>query len=104
MPRMGRVVLPEYPHHITQRGHDKNVVFAADKDYRYYLETLAAYKDVYGVSLFAYCRDQRGQAPLIFCITALKNKSVPFNQSEYVIELFCFVYCSSNINTLNNIS
>jgi len=28
MPRMRRIVLPEYPHHIVQRGHDRNVVFA----------------------------------------------------------------------------
>ena len=24
MPRMGRVVLPNYPHHVVQRGHRKN--------------------------------------------------------------------------------
>jgi hypothetical protein len=29
MPRMGRVVLPNYPHHVVQRGHNKQVVFAA---------------------------------------------------------------------------
>ena len=28
MPRMGRVVLPNYPHHVVQRGHNRQVVFA----------------------------------------------------------------------------
>lgn len=32
MPRMGRVVLPGYPHPIVQRGHNRQEVFAADDD------------------------------------------------------------------------
>lgn len=52
---MGRVVLPEYPHHIVQRGHDRNVVFASTSDYRYYLDTLIEFKDVFGVRVYAYC-------------------------------------------------
>jgi putative transposase len=41
MPRIGRIILPNYPHHIVQRGHDRNEVFVEDVDYRYYLETLS---------------------------------------------------------------
>jgi len=26
MPRMGRIVLPNYPHHVVQRGHNRQVV------------------------------------------------------------------------------
>ncbi len=40
MPRVGRVVLPHYPHHIVQRGHNRQVVFAVDSDFEYYLETI----------------------------------------------------------------
>ncbi len=29
MPRTGRVVLPNYAHHIVQRGHNQQVVFTA---------------------------------------------------------------------------
>lgn len=29
MPRMGRVLLENYPHHVVQRGHNRQVVFAA---------------------------------------------------------------------------
>ena len=36
MPRVGRVVLPNYPHHVVQRGHNRQVVFAAEEDYQRY--------------------------------------------------------------------
>jgi putative transposase len=55
MPRMGRVVLPNYPHHVVQRGHNRQVVFAADEDYRRYLADLRELKDVFGVKVHAYC-------------------------------------------------
>ncbi|RLJ21027.1 transposase [bacterium endosymbiont of Escarpia laminata] len=55
MPRQGRVVLPGFPHHIVQRGHDRKVVFAAQEDYLYYLDSLAEFKRVYEVRVYAYC-------------------------------------------------
>jgi len=55
MPRIGRLVMPEYPHHIVQRGHDRNEVFVEAADYRYYLDTLKEFKEVFGVRLYAYC-------------------------------------------------
>lgn len=36
MPRMARVVLPQYPHHVVQRGHNRQIVFAAEADYERY--------------------------------------------------------------------
>jgi putative transposase len=44
MPRKARVLVANYPHHIVQRGHNRNVVFVADEDYRFYLENLKAWK------------------------------------------------------------
>ena len=32
MPRIGRIVLPGNPHHIIQRGHNRQVVFAETRD------------------------------------------------------------------------
>ncbi|MEE4378499.1 MAG: transposase, partial [Candidatus Competibacteraceae bacterium] len=55
MPRRGRVVLPNYPHHIVQRGHNKQVVFAEEADFRYYLRTLEEFKEVYGVKVYGFC-------------------------------------------------
>ena len=33
MPRMGRAMLPSYPHHVVQRGHNRQVIFAETRDY-----------------------------------------------------------------------
>lgn len=55
MPRIGRVVLPGYPHHIIQRGHNRQVVFAETRDFAHYLGTLAEFKAVYGVKVYSYC-------------------------------------------------
>lgn len=55
MPRMGRVVLPNYPHHVVQRGHNKQVVFAAPGDFQRYLEDLRELKALYDVKVYAFC-------------------------------------------------
>lgn len=55
MPRTSRVVLPNYPHHIIQRGHNKQVIFASDEDYVYYLENLKEWKKALGCHIYAYC-------------------------------------------------
>lgn len=55
MPRLGRTILPDYPHHIVQRGHNRQVVFAEPRDFERYLDTLATFKDAYGVKVYAYC-------------------------------------------------
>jgi putative transposase len=55
MPRMGRVVLPNYPHHIVQRGHNRQVIFAGQEDFEYYLEILGECKEIYQVKIYAYC-------------------------------------------------
>ena len=55
MPRTARVVLPAYPHHVVQRGHNRQAVFAASGDYEGYLATLAELKGVFGVKVYAWC-------------------------------------------------
>jgi putative transposase len=52
---MGRVVLPNYPHHVVQRGHNRQVVFAAPEDYQRYLDDLRELKEAFGVKVYAYC-------------------------------------------------
>ncbi len=44
MPRMGRIVLPRFPHHVVQRGHNRQVVFAEEDDFRRHLEDLRELK------------------------------------------------------------
>jgi len=40
MPRKARVVLPHTPHHIVQRGHNRQVVFDDPGDFSFYLSTV----------------------------------------------------------------
>lgn len=55
MGRQPRLLIPGYPHHIVQRGHDRNAVFVNDSDYQYYLDNLIEWKSKYDVSVYAYC-------------------------------------------------
>ncbi|MDH3713693.1 MAG: transposase [Gammaproteobacteria bacterium] len=55
MPRRARILLPNTPHHIVQRGHNRASVFARADDYRYYLATLIEWKQPLGLKLYAYC-------------------------------------------------
>jgi putative transposase len=55
MPRIARVVLPHYPHHVVQRGHNRQVVFAHEDDFARYVEDLRELKDAFGVKVFAFC-------------------------------------------------
>jgi len=55
MPRMARVVLPHMPHHVVQRGHNRQVVFAGDEDYERYLEDLRELSSALDIRVYAYC-------------------------------------------------
>jgi putative transposase len=55
MARMPRLVVPGYPHHVTQRGNRRMKTFFGDRDYRYYLELLSDTKEEAGIEVWAYC-------------------------------------------------
>ena len=55
MPRKARVLVPNYPHHIVQRGHNKKEVFRVKQDYQYYLDNLKEWKEALGIKLYAWC-------------------------------------------------
>ena len=55
MPRMPRLVVPGYPHHVTQRGARRQPTFFCDQDYRDYLDLLARSLDAADVAIWAYC-------------------------------------------------
>lgn len=55
MPRQSRFVLPNCPHHVIQRGHNRQSVFVGDDDYLYYLDTLQEWKVQLGCKVYAYC-------------------------------------------------
>lgn len=55
MPRIGRLVVEGYPHHVVQRGHNRQVVFAAEEDFERYLGDIRELKETFGIRLYAYC-------------------------------------------------
>ena len=55
MPRQARVIVPGFPHHIVQRGHNRQPVFVERRDYEYYLANLREWKQVYELEVFSYC-------------------------------------------------
>ena len=55
MLRIARVCAIHYPHHITQRGNNKERVFFDDEDKKFYLKTLARYSYQWDFDIWAYC-------------------------------------------------
>ena len=55
MARLPRVVVVDVPHHVTQRGNARQVIFNQDADRVTYLELLRQYSELYGLSLLGYC-------------------------------------------------
>ena len=55
MPRLARVVIPECPHHVTQRGNRREDVFVTAADRVRYLDLLAEYAAKGGLAVQAYC-------------------------------------------------
>ena len=55
MARLPRIILPNYPHHIVQRSHNRNAVFVDDQDYQYYLRSLEELKSDYGIKVYSWC-------------------------------------------------
>lgn len=55
MPRQTRIVLPNTPHHIMQRGHNRQAVFASNDDFEYYRENLILFKKEFGCKIYSYC-------------------------------------------------
>ncbi len=55
MPRIARIVYAGYPHHIVQRGNNKQTVFFDDEDRQEYLRFLNKYTDECGCKLNSYC-------------------------------------------------
>ena len=54
MPRIARVCAVKYPHHITQRGNNREAVFFDDEDRKFYPKTLRKYSHKCGFEIWAY--------------------------------------------------
>lgn len=55
MPRRARLILPEIPLHIIQRGNNRAVCFRAEEDFLFYLDWLAHAAHDTGCAIHAWC-------------------------------------------------
>ena len=55
MARMARIVAPEYPHHLTQRGAGSLPIFRGDEERRSYLGFMSRETQGFGVGILAWC-------------------------------------------------
>jgi putative transposase len=55
MPRQARIVIPDIPCHITQRGNHGQDVFYTPDDRKQYLAWLTQYSSRFGLDIIAYC-------------------------------------------------
>ena len=55
MARISRLVIPDYPHHITQRGVRSMDIFHSDDDRLAYLDFMAEESRRFGVTFLAWC-------------------------------------------------
>lgn len=55
MARMPRLVVPGYPHHVTQQGYRRMKTFFTEGDYQAYLNWVKEFKTESGVEVWAYC-------------------------------------------------
>lgn len=55
MPRRNRIIIPGEPHHVTQRGSRRQIVFFDHSDRDLYKDLLYAHAHKYHVDIIAYC-------------------------------------------------
>jgi len=55
MARISRLVVPGYPHHVTQRGVRSIPIFSNDKDRSAYADIMAEQLHRFGVEVLAWC-------------------------------------------------
>jgi putative transposase len=54
MARLPRLTLPGYPHHVIQRGNNRQAIFAGTGDYELFLDLLAQNATRFGVAVHGY--------------------------------------------------
>ena len=55
MARIARIVVPGYPHHVTQRGNRRQRTFFRDSDYQLYIYLMAEFCRKAKTEVWAYC-------------------------------------------------
>jgi putative transposase len=55
MARLARIVLPGWPHHLTQSGNHRQTVFFSDEDRLLFMDLMRRHFSLYDLSLLAHC-------------------------------------------------
>jgi putative transposase len=55
MPRNARLIVPDCPHHVTQRGNNRQDIFFVDDDRREFLRLLKESSSRFGLTVEGYC-------------------------------------------------
>ena len=55
MARLSRIIVPDTPHHVTQRGNRRQKLFTQPGDYALYRDLIAERCANNGVACWAYC-------------------------------------------------
>ena len=55
MPRVARIVIPNCPHHVTQRGNNRQDIFFVDDDRATYFALLKEESEKYGLAVDGFC-------------------------------------------------
>ena len=55
MARLPRIVIPNIPHHVTQRGNRRMQTFFEREDYEYYLKLMSVASKKFNIRFLAYC-------------------------------------------------
>jgi len=55
MPRLPRVVIPDCPHHVINRGNRRQIVFFSDNDKKAYYDILKKETNKAGIVIWTYC-------------------------------------------------
>ena len=55
MPRVARIVIPDVPHHVAQRGNNRQDVFFTTDDRRAYLDILREQADRFALDVIGFC-------------------------------------------------
>jgi len=72
MPRFRRIVVPGFPHHVTDRGNRRSNVFLDDSDRLVFLHSLHESAEHYLLSIFSYSLTTNH-----FRFSALRRRIVP---------------------------
>ena len=59
MARLPRYNLPGQPQHVILRGNNRCIIFAAEEDYRFFLDCLQDAADRHGCAITCLCADDK---------------------------------------------